>query len=370
LEFMHECSIIHRDLKPENILITAKRHIMLSDFGTAKIIGAEVGMTSTIDHKSDRNNSFVGTAEYFSPEALKDWEIGPACDYWALGAIIFQMISGTPPFRGINHYHIFQRIQKLDYSFPSGFPELSKDLVYDPKKRLGSNEMAHNFFSMIEWENLPSMTPPPLKAYVPASAGEPAYHSDFINPEDIEPGFDSATKSRLMGASVKEFLSQLVSFFNLKSHVLLSRAAIEAKQAERQRRLEEQNQNNPYHHIVGERLILKSGLLIKKKGLSYRRRIFLLTEGPHIHYVDEATKEHKGEIPMCKKLRTEGKNFRAFFVHTPYRTYYLFDPAERAMEWCDAIDDLRNRYMDILPETSDPPKSKRYRVLFLDKKRY
>lgn len=44
LEFMHECSIIHRDLKPENILITAKRHIMLSDFGTAKIIGAEVGM--------------------------------------------------------------------------------------------------------------------------------------------------------------------------------------------------------------------------------------------------------------------------------------------------------------------------------------
>lgn len=41
---MHECSIIHRDLKPENILITAKRHIMLSDFGTAKIIGAEVGM--------------------------------------------------------------------------------------------------------------------------------------------------------------------------------------------------------------------------------------------------------------------------------------------------------------------------------------
>lgn len=89
--------------------------------------------------------------------------------------------------------------------------------MYDPKKRLGSNEMggcatvkAHNFFSMIEWENLPSMTPPPLKAYVPASAGEPAYHSDFINPEDIEPGFDSATKSRLMGASVKEFLSQLV----------------------------------------------------------------------------------------------------------------------------------------------------------------
>lgn len=59
---------------------------------------------------------------------------------------------------------------------------------------------------------------------------------------------------------------------------MLSRAAIEAKQAERQRRLEEQNQNNPYHHIVGERLILKSGLLIKKKvRISHSIFLFLWT---------------------------------------------------------------------------------------------
>lgn len=51
------------------------------------------------------------------------------CDYWALGAIIFQMVSGLPPFRAINDYHTFQKIQKLDYSFPDGFPDLSKDLV-------------------------------------------------------------------------------------------------------------------------------------------------------------------------------------------------------------------------------------------------
>lgn len=51
------------------------------------------------------------------------------CDYWALGAIIFQMVSGLPPFRAINDYHTFQKIQKLDYSFPEGFPDFPKDLV-------------------------------------------------------------------------------------------------------------------------------------------------------------------------------------------------------------------------------------------------
>jgi len=104
-----------------------------------------------------RANSFVGTAEYVSPELLTDkvagkpYALSPcsaicACpaltpcskerlaharraDIWALGCIIYQMLAGKPPFKGPNEYQTFQRITKLEYQFPPGFPDTAKDLV-------------------------------------------------------------------------------------------------------------------------------------------------------------------------------------------------------------------------------------------------
>lgn len=63
LEYLHSRGIIHRDLKPENVLLDEKMHLKLTDFGTAKIIGNE---------ERARANSFVGTAEYVSPELLNE----------------------------------------------------------------------------------------------------------------------------------------------------------------------------------------------------------------------------------------------------------------------------------------------------------
>lgn len=60
---------------------------------------------------------------------LKSEPVGPECDYWALGAIIFQMISGQPPFRAVNEYQIMKKILNLNYTFPEGFPLTAKDLV-------------------------------------------------------------------------------------------------------------------------------------------------------------------------------------------------------------------------------------------------
>ncbi len=90
---------------------------------------------------------------------------------WALGCIIYQLLAGRPPFKGGNEYQTFQKITKLEYSFPDGFPALAKDLVskllvLNPTERLGSGEKGideikkHPFFDGIDWSSLTSQTPP------------------------------------------------------------------------------------------------------------------------------------------------------------------------------------------------------------------
>lgn len=104
------------------------------------------------------------------------------------------------------------------------------------------------------------------------------------------------------------------------------------------RRLERQRENNKWHRFVEGNLILKQGLVDKRKGLFARRRMLLLTTGPRLFYVDPANMVVKGEIPWSKDLWVEPKNFRIFFIHTPNRTYYLEDPESFALEWRDAIE--------------------------------
>lgn len=107
LEHLHDLNIMHRDLKPENILLDHNMHIKVADFGCSKIIKSEEDDTSSdksIISDSDpisrqRCSSFVGTAQYVSPELLTEKNISPSSDLWALGCIIYQMIAGLPPFR-------------------------------------------------------------------------------------------------------------------------------------------------------------------------------------------------------------------------------------------------------------------------------
>jgi 3-phosphoinositide dependent protein kinase-1 len=167
LEYLHNSGVIHRDLKPENVLLDANMHLKLTDFGTAKVIGTE---------KNARSNSFVGTAEYVSPELLNDKVTYKSSDLWALGCIIYQMITGRTPFRGMSEFLIFQKVGQADFQYPKGFPEIAKDLinqllVLDPEKRIGCREAgyheikSHPFFKEIDFDNLHKLTPPPIKPY-------------------------------------------------------------------------------------------------------------------------------------------------------------------------------------------------------------
>jgi 3-phosphoinositide dependent protein kinase-1 len=136
VKFMHSKGIIHRDLKPENVLLDPKMHVKLTDFGTAKNIGNERKSKRTPERMSrvfcysillllGRSNSFAGTAEYVSPEMLGgDKCAGKASDIWALGCIVYQMLSGKVPFHGENDFLTFQQILARQIKFP---PFLSAD---------------------------------------------------------------------------------------------------------------------------------------------------------------------------------------------------------------------------------------------------
>ena len=120
LEHLHSLNIVHRDLKPENILLNADMHILVTDFGSAKILSdqsspAPAAKTAPPGASQGpgggRRNSFVGTAQYVSPEILTNSGCSPALDLWALGCIIYQMVTGIPPFQGNSEYLIFQKVR-------------------------------------------------------------------------------------------------------------------------------------------------------------------------------------------------------------------------------------------------------------------
>lgn len=159
IKYMHSRGVIHRDLKPENVLLDEHMHIKITDFGTAKLLpdpreprpADGSGGPNPLQDNS-RSASFVGTAEYVSPELLMDKSASKASDLWAYGCIIYQLLAGRPPFKGASEYLTFQKIVNLEYEFPYGFPPAARDLVerclvLDPARRLTIEHiMNHEFF--------------------------------------------------------------------------------------------------------------------------------------------------------------------------------------------------------------------------------
>lgn len=183
IAYMHSRGVIHRDLKPENVLLDDQMHVKITDFGTAKLLAdpreprppegssGQDGMS-----EDNRATSFVGTAEYVSPELLTDKAAGKPSDLWAFGCIIYQLLVGRPPFKGATEYLTFQRIVALDYEFPAGFPPAARDLVerclvLDPNRRLTVEHIRnHEFFDGHPFgKELWRMKAPRLRPYVPPS---------------------------------------------------------------------------------------------------------------------------------------------------------------------------------------------------------
>ncbi|KAI0131448.1 kinase-like protein [Daldinia grandis] len=189
IEYMHSRGVIHRDLKPENVLLDDQLHVKITDFGTARLLSdprapqappriEDMGTSSRSKDGDDDNRaaSFVGTAEYVSPELLTNKNACKASDLWAFGCIIYQLLAGRPPFKAGSEYLTFQKIVNLDYEFPVGFPPAARDLVerclvLDPARRLTIEHIKnHEFFEGQQFgKGLWKTKAPRLRPYVPPS---------------------------------------------------------------------------------------------------------------------------------------------------------------------------------------------------------
>jgi len=119
IKFLHEKGIVYRDLKPENLLIDKDGHICLTDFGFAK------------DLPTDRTFTLCGTPEYLAPEIIKGAKVGygKSVDWWALGVLIFEMLSGYPPFYDNEPIGIYKKIVTGIIEFPYFFDVKAKHLI-------------------------------------------------------------------------------------------------------------------------------------------------------------------------------------------------------------------------------------------------
>jgi len=163
LAHLHNLGIVYRDLKPENILLDCDGHIVITDFGLSK----QMMVPPSGDTSEATTHTFCGTPEYLAPEVLRGQGHGTPVDWWSLGTLVFEMLTGLPPFYSANTNVMYQKILSSELRFP---PEMSGDcrsflsglLERDPAKRMnGEDVIKHPWLSSIDWDKL-------LKKQIPA----------------------------------------------------------------------------------------------------------------------------------------------------------------------------------------------------------
>lgn len=188
LQELHRNNILYRDLKPENVLLAADGHLILTDFGLSKMFADE-------DKYEHRTTTFCGTPEYLAPEIiLQEEEYSYAADFWSLGTMLYEMLTGVTPFAANTMDEMYDRVLYDDLLFPAKFDPEAMDLIAgllerDPLNRLGAGfggvfELrTHTYFSAhLNWKDVHAKKIQPI--YIPKTTSETDlsnFDPDFLN---------------------------------------------------------------------------------------------------------------------------------------------------------------------------------------------
>ncbi|XP_057472226.1 3-phosphoinositide-dependent protein kinase 2 isoform X1 [Actinidia eriantha] len=334
LEYIHGMGLIHRDIKPENLLLTAEGHIKIADFGSVKPMqGTRITVLPNAA-SDDKACTFVGTAAYVPPEVLNSSPATFGNDLWALGCTLYQMLSGTSPFKDASEWLIFQRIIARDIRFPPYFSEEARDLIdrlldIDPSRRPGAGPdgyaslKQHPFFRGIDWTNLRTLAPPKiaLEKRVHSSDSDDVQDSSW-NPTHIGDG--SAGQNDGNGGSASS--SEAVHITRL--------ASIDSFDSKWQQFLE-----------PGESVLMIS--MVKKiQKLTNKKVQLILTNKPKLIYVNPSKLVVKGNIIWSDNpndLSIQVTSPSHFKICTPKKVLSFEDAKQRASQWKKAIEALQNR---------------------------
>jgi serine/threonine protein kinase len=129
---VHAIGVTHRDMKPANLLFRDPKTIVVTDFGVAKDLGSPESLTA--------RGSFVGSVYYCSPEQIARQDSGPLSDLYSLGVILFQMLTGNPPYMGktaadVMEAHLHAPIPRLPASVSVMQALIDGLLAKDPNER-------------------------------------------------------------------------------------------------------------------------------------------------------------------------------------------------------------------------------------------
>lgn len=122
LDYLHSKGVVYRDVKPENILLDAEGHIKMTDFGLSK---------GNLQNSNHMTTSFCGTTEYLAPEIIKDRQYSYSVDWYSLGLVMYEMLTGTNPFKAKEETPILKQmnlILTLQIKFPDTMSPLATDL--------------------------------------------------------------------------------------------------------------------------------------------------------------------------------------------------------------------------------------------------
>uniref|UniRef100_A0A7S2KPB5 Protein kinase domain-containing protein n=1 Tax=Zooxanthella nutricula TaxID=1333877 RepID=A0A7S2KPB5_9DINO len=182
IAYLHEVEIVYRDLKPENLLLDCEGHLKITDFGLSK--------RGIIDNVSAK--TVCGTPEYIAPEIVERRGHGRAVDWYAIGALTFEMLTGLPPFYHSDREIMVQRIRRGELSYPAYMSSNAKSLLQgllrrDPERRLGGGPTdgeevrQHAFFETLDWVKLVQReVEPPFKPNVQSANDVRYFEKEFI----------------------------------------------------------------------------------------------------------------------------------------------------------------------------------------------